>query len=269
MDFSHSKLDVARTCMLQFKFKYIDKIKGIEDKSASDFGGCMHEIIENYKGGGKEELLKMYHELVPSKYPLNDFYRKKVPLGLKNIHDIWKHVISKYDKVDDKITKKITLNDTEIPSIKKEDDIKTKLDENISLNGKIDLYIYNEGRLKIFDYKTSKSYKYANHTNQLSMYMFLLHKKYGIPYEKMDCEIIYLSLDEEKYGMKVINENYENIKKEYKLQETDVEMLISEIHTIHTAIQKSLATGKWKAKPKKFSCTYCPYKDICEEKVLS
>lgn len=251
MRYSHSKLEVARQCMLKFKFQYIDKIKvEEEDKSASDFGSCIHEIAEKYKGGGKVELLALYHELVPAKFPLTEFYKKKASLALKNVHAYWKAFLSEG-------CEKVTH----------EADLTVDLSDNIVLNGKIDLIIEKNGRMRVVDYKTNKSKEFANHTHQLAMYMLLLNRKYKIPFEKMDCEIIYLALDDKtKKGVEVLNEGYENISKIYHLDETDVDCLISEIESIHGRIQKSIDKNEWKANPGKFNCTYCAYNKLCEKK---
>lgn len=250
--YSHSKLDIARTCFLKFKYKYIDKIEAEEDRSAANFGEVIHYIAEHYTGNGKEELLALYHSQVPEKIKLTDEYKKRVPVALKNIHSHWLSVL-KYVKPE---------------NLKREGEVTIKLNEEISLTGKLDLIIHNENDTHtISDYKTSKNNKFANYKNQLSMYMFLLHKKYGIPYEKMDTDIIYLSMiPEDKHGNQILNEGYENISKKYNLDETDVELLLTEIETIHLHIKKNTQSGNWKAKPAKFSCTYCGYKNICKEK---
>jgi RecB family exonuclease len=251
--YSHSSLDIARTCMLRYKYKYIDKLKiKIEDKSAADFGSVMHEIAENYKGSGREELLKLYRERVPSKYQLTDFYKAKIPVALKNIHEFWKVVLSS-DLVE---------------SIKHEEDLSIDFLKDIKLVGKIDIVIKTkDGRYRIVDYKTSKSRQYADHTNQLAMYMYLLNKSQDIPYDKMDCEICYLALDAmTKKQEPVKNEGYENISKVYKLEESDVTCLISEIEMIHKRIQKSIAKGEWSHNPTWFNCTYCDYNTICDKK---
>ncbi len=251
--YSHTKLDVARQCMLKFKYQYIDKIKVEDDidDSASVFGSLTHEIAERYVGGGKEELLSLYHELVPTKYTLTDFYKQKVPIALQNIHEFWKEVLS-----------------TNVKKVEHEADITIELNENIKLNGKIDIIIeQNSGRTKIVDYKTNKSNQWSNHTSQLAIYMLLLHKKYGIPYDKMDCEVIYLALEPiNKKGETIENVGYKNISKIYTLDECDVDCLISEIETIDKAIQKSIDKGEWKSKPGKFNCTYCPFASLCDKK---
>lgn len=255
MRYSHSKLDVARKCMRLFKFQYIDKIKVDSDTIATDFGGLMHDIAEHYTGGGKSELLALYHKLCPSQYPKieDEGYRKRIPVALKNIHLFWEE----------------NLKGVPIDDIKAEDDIPIKLNDEIDLTGKVDLTILDEktGRVRIIDYKTSKSKKYADHENQLAMYMLLLNRKYDIPYDVMDCEIIYLSMaDKEKDGTPVENIGYENMSKPYReLCEADVELLLEEIENIHHRIKRSIKTGKWTASPGWFNCTYCPYADMCED----
>ena len=165
----------------------------------------------------------------------------------------------------------------ELLALKHESDITIPLNEELSLTGKIDIVVIKDGRYRIVDYKTSKSNKYGDHSNQLAMYMLLLNRKYGISYDKMDCEIIYLALDSmTKKGEAVPNEGYKNISKVYKLEEMDVECLLSEIDMINKRIKKSIDKGEWAANPTWFNCTYCDFHTICphkfsppEEKVLA
>lgn len=251
--YSHSKLDIARDCFLKYKFQYIDKIKGKKDTSATDFGEVSHTIMENYKGTGKTELLKLYKELVPSKYKLTPEYLKRVPISLKNIHTIYT----------------VLNTDKNIIDIKHEENISINYNDDFDLNGKIDLTIkYKSGNIKIIDFKTNKSSKFANHKNQLSLYMLLINKKYGIDYEKIETGVNYLALEpKDKYGNKILNEGYENINKNYKLDEVDVQCLENEIRTIHSKIEKNKQSGIWKENPSDFKCKYCQFNKLCTKSV--
>jgi hypothetical protein len=259
VEFSHSKLDVARSCWLKFKYQYIDKIKDMpEDRSASDFGEVCHYISEHYTGHGKEELLALYHKALISgktQIILNEEYKKRIPLAIRNIHDYWYTV----------------LKTLPVDAVKKEEEVKIQLNENISLNGKIDIHIkYPNGRSKITDLKTNKSYKFKDHRNQLSMYMLLLKYRWNIQYEQMDTDILYLALEEsDKYGNKILNEGYENINKVYKLDEIDVECLKTEIETIYEQLKRNIERNQWKAKPTEFGCKFCKFNSICKEKYQS
>lgn len=248
MRFSHSKLNTVRKCMKLFHYKYILKEIGEEDDDPKNFGNLIHKIAENYTGGGKKVLLKLYNQF-KDKYDFDmKTYKKRLKLALKNIHTFWKE----------------NLQDTEF---KTEQEITENFIDDISLTGKIDVMITVDNKVRIIDYKTSKSTKYDDHTDQLAMYMFLIHKKYDIPYENMECEIVYLSLvDEDKKGNVVLTEGYENISRVYSVDESDVAMLGEEIEAINHRIQRALRTDKWIARPSWFNCTYCPYKDLCDEK---
>lgn len=255
ISYSHSKLEVIRKCLLLYKNKYIDKLEGEQDKSATDFGEVSHSIAENYKGTGKQELLDLYKGLVKEKYKLTDFYVKKIPLSLKNIHTFHKTIIE----------------DESVEWVKRELDLKAKLTDDIEINGKIDILIkYKNGRYKIGDYKTSKSSKYGDHTNQLAMYKLLLNKNYDIPYSSMDSDIIYIALDgEDKYGNIILNEGLENIIKPYDVTASDIYCLEEEIKSIHNMILKNMDTNIWKENPTWFNCTYCQYSKICTKKFIN
>lgn len=250
---SHSKMEVARQCMKKFMHQYILKteIDEEQDTSSADFGSCIHEIAENYTGGGKEELLALYHQLVPSKYTISDDYKPKIPLALKNLHQYF----VKYLK-----TQKECQNEL---------DIKIEFDERIMLTGKIDILIEKvDGKWRVVDYKTKKNNQWYDPKDQLAMYMLMMNKKFGIPLEDIDCEIVYLSMDwEDKKGNKIMNEGYENIAKVYKVTENDVYLLEREINVLYKRIQKNQESGEWLANPSWFNCTYCPYKSICEDSV--
>jgi len=250
---SHSKMDVARQCMKKFCYQYIEKVEIDEDQdtSAADFGSCIHEIAENYTGGGKEELLALYHKFVPSKYIISEEYKPKIALALKNLHQYFSKFLKTQKKHENELNVKLELN------------------EKIMLTGKIDIFIEkNDGKWRVVDYKTKKSNKFFDPTDQLAMYMLMMNKKYNIPLEDIDCEIVYLSMDwEDKKGNKILNEGYENIAKVYKVTENDVRLLEREISVLYKRIQKNQETGEWLSNPSWFNCTFCPYKSMCEDSV--
>ena len=248
MEFSHSRLDVARKCMKQFYLKYILKLKVDEDTDPTEYGNLIHEIAQNYNGGGKETLKNLYKKYRNNYKFDNKKYKKKIKLALKNIHDFWK----------------INLKDQNFVP---EQEIKTKINDEIELNGNVDIIIFKDDYVRIIDYKTNKSTKYADHTNQLAMYKILVNKKYNIPFEKMKCEIVYLSLDEEdKTGKKILNEGYKNISKPYNVDESDIDVLIEEIESIKHRIDRSTKSGIWKENPTWFNCTYCAFSGQCDKK---
>jgi RecB family exonuclease len=250
---SHSKKELANKCMKQFFYKYIEKVEledEVVDTSASDFGSCIHEIAENYTGGGKEELLALYHKLVPSKYVIADHYKKKIGTALKNVHTYYVNFLKKQKGYEHELDLTVDFND------------------DIVLTGKIDIKIdKDDGKVRVVDYKTKKSMTFYDPTDQLAMYMLMLNLKYGIPLEDIDCEIVYLSLDpEDKKGNQILNEGYENIAKVYNVSVEDVEILKREIMVLLKRINKNKKTGEWLPQPSWFNCTYCPYKKICEDR---
>jgi len=252
-NYSHSRLDILRKCFLNYKYKYEDKLPEVQDKTASDFGEVCHLISENYRGGGKPEILHHYRSLVPTKYKLNEYYTNKLPIAFKNISSIY----NKY------------LKDDNILEIKRETDLNLNvvLTEEISINGKIDLFIkYKTGRIKIIDYKTNKA-KRNNYTNQLSMYKLLIHKTFDVPYDMMDTDIVYLALDDKtKQGDIILNTGSENIIHPYDITDTDVYCLTEEIKELHNKIKISRDKKEWSSNPTWFNCTYCAFCDNCPKR---
>jgi RecB family exonuclease len=249
---SHSRLEIARKCIRQYKYQYIDELpKTDEDTSASDFGSCIHEIIERYTGGGKKELLERYKSLVPTKYNLTPFYKKKIPLALKNIHTFYNNVLKKY------------------PNAQKEQEIKLNYNKDIFLTGKIDLLIEDAGRYIVGDYKTKKTFKFYKPEEQMAMYVLLLGLKHGIQAKDVDCQMIYLALEgTDKYGNIILNEGYNNIVKPCKVGQKDVDLLKREIETLYIRLKKNEKSGVWLTDPDFFKCKYCPYNKQCEDSAV-
>jgi len=247
MRFSHSKLEIARKCMKQFHYKYILKYP-VLDTEPTEFGNLIHEIAQNYKGSGKKELMCLYEKYRPKYKFESKTYKNKIKLALKNIHDFWQ----------------INLKNQKYEP---EQEVTESLTESISLNGKIDVIIFNDNKVRIIDYKTSKTDKYSDHTNQLAMYKILVNKKYNIPYENMSCEIVYLSMDEvDKSGKHILNEGYNNIVREYDVDESDIDVLIEEIESVKHRIERAEKNNIWRANPTWFNCTYCSFNEHCDEK---
>lgn len=247
---SHSRLDVYRKCHRQFWYEFIKELpKEDENKEASDFGSCCHEILEKYTGGSKQELMELYKSMVPTKYPITSKYKKKIPLALKNIHMYYKTILRKY------------------PSAFKEKQIRIKYNVGVILTGKIDLIIeQDDGIYLVVDYKTKKTYKFSKPEEQMSMYALLLDRDKQIPLEKIRCEMVYIALDgEDKYGNIILNEGYENIVKPCRVKPTDVESLKKEIETLQIRVEKYTEEKDWLTSPTKFNCTYCPYNKSCED----
>lgn len=247
---SHSRLEVSRTCMKQFNYAFIEKIEAKDDDtSAADFGSLIHEIGEFYNGEGKAWLIGMFHKLVPSKYKLSDAYKQKVPLALKNLHTYYMN--------------RIHGNDA-----KREIAIRYQLADDIKLTGKIDVLLHQDVRKIVVDYKTKKSNKFYDPTDQFAMYMLLLNKQMGIPLKDIDCEIVYLCLDgEDKRGNLILNKGIDNILKTYKVGEKEVLLLEREIKTLYNKVNKSKASGIWIASPDAFACKYCKFNKICDESI--
>lgn len=248
---SHSKMDVARKCMKLFDYKYIQKIKTDVENIYADFGSFVHEVAEHYKGEGKEKLIELFKNLVPSKFKIHESYKHKIPLALKNVHSYYANYLKK------QIEFKNELN------------LAFALEDDIIINGKIDILIKTKkGKWRVVDYKTKKTYKFYDPKDQLAMYMLLLHNIFDIPYEDIECEIVYVSLErEDKYGNIIPNEGYKNISKVYKVTYEDVKLLEREIRVLYKRIHKNIETNTWLSNPSWFNCTFCDYKDICEDSV--
>ena len=90
---SPSSIDTMEKCPRQYFLQYIEKVKVKDEKPANTFGKMMHLIIENYKGGGGDEikgLAKCFqnNEKLRAKYwdKLDAEYKSKIPQALKKVH---------------------------------------------------------------------------------------------------------------------------------------------------------------------------------------
>ena len=243
---SQSSIDTMEKCPRQYYLQYILKLKVPDDQTALVFGRMFHLIIENYTGGGQEEIKGLFNlfkedEKLREKYwdKLDDPYKDKV---VKTLYNVNFYLKNRYAKISDfEHERQIDIYDYD------------KVDgKSIHLQGKLD-GIYTIGEtLFITDFKTGKKQK--DHSKQLGFYLFLLSKSDTGHPNKASGEIVNLTLDSQS--------GYDDVLEYHNLEEYDI---IRSENRVKSAISTLKTNGinledkdNWVKKPQKL-CNWCKY----------
>ena len=235
-------METMEQCKRKWFYKYIEKLyPKVEDDGSATFGSFTHDVAEHFSGSNLKDLFSLAKEKLED-YPINETYKPKVKSTLLNFFKYYKENLEQLG--NGKVKREQKFN---IPSHI----------EGYYLTGLVDLLIVKNGKLIIADYKTNKKEK--DNTKQLSFY-FLILKLLGIvKKDEIDCEIIYLAL-EDKDDLEIEN---------YQLTEQDLEAALSRIETTINIIEKKGTSNikKWQKKVGPL-CDYCEYKKcgVCDGK---
>lgn len=248
--YSHSKLCTFEQCPIKYKFKYIDKIKPLIEKTIeSHLGSSVHDTLEWIYNSVKDNP-----EDTPNLDNIINYYIKAWQKDLsKNILIVKKQFTHKdylnkgIQFLADYFQKYYPFKDG---TIECEKEIVIKLDENTHIKGFIDRLVYNieKGHYEIHDYKTAgtlPSQEKMDEDKQLALYSIAIKEMYG-----KDKEVIlvwhYLAHNH-KIISKRTEEQLEKLKDETK-------KLIEEIEQTKNFIPN-----------KSMLCEWCEYKSICPE----
>lgn len=152
--YSPSKLKTFEQCSLQYKYKYIDIITGIQPVSYDiNFGLMFHKMAEIYNGENKKDLIPVAKE-----YALNKEYKAHVVPAINNFFaffDKYKHY--EYET-------------------EKEYELKT---DQYWLYGIIDRIMQRSKDLVVVDYKTAAYANRSRHEFQMKFYSLMVSKITG------------------------------------------------------------------------------------------
>lgn len=228
--FSHSGVDCMEKCTREWYLKYIKKIYPKTIQPATQFGSFLHEIAENYRGNGIQEIRQLQDKF-KSKYVINDVYEAKINLAVANFMNFY------HDYLENAST------------IYREKEIRIALNEYVDLVGNIDcLYRNSNNEWVVVDYKTSK--KVSDCSKQLSLYYFLMCAISKKKPKKLKCQIVYLALEDKSYP----------IVDEYVLTQDELDFCESRLESAMNRLQ-NLGVEKmsaWRKKPGHL-CNYCDY----------
>ena len=152
-----------------------------------------------------------------------------------------------------------------------DEDLNTKTYSRFSLNdntifSKIDfLYIRNDGKWIIVDWKTNKKDFDENSTKelrQLYLYADYVHRKYNIPYEQMECRLENI-ITGNNYTINVSKENIDSIEK-YIIK--SIENMSEYVVENNLKINKSIDRYKYNKNTGKDNrnCDNCQFKAVCK-----
>jgi len=199
--YSKSRIDTYKKCKKQYKLKYLDHIRLPQPQSDDlEFGQWIHKVLEYYDLD-KDNLKDVvrYHR---------DFdirgkdYINAIPQTFKNAVAFTKL----YWKYKRKTEEKVNYEDDEL-----------------AINGIIDLRMEQKDNLIVVDYKSSRSPNAARHEYQMKMYCLMISKIYNMPAEKIRVMVYYPRID--KY------DRYQFSSGEMKLFEAELKRDIAEIET--------------------------------------
>jgi len=246
--YSHSKLSTFEQCPQKYKFRYIDKIKPLIEKTIeAHLGSSVHSALEwlyNYIKNNPEripsldEILEIYIEnwqkdfsediiVVKKQFTAKDYFNKGISF------------LANY------FQKHYPFRDGTIECEKR---IFIELDENTKIQGFIDRLVRNidKGVYEIHDYKTANTLPTQDKMDedrQLALYSIAIKELYG-----KDKEVVliwhYLAHNQ-KIVSRRTNEQLETLKKE----------------TLEL-IKKIESTTNFYTKPS-ILCEWCEFRDIC------
>jgi len=150
---------------------------------------------------------------------------------------------------------------------------------NVIFKGYIDLVLYNENTDKfvIYDIKTStagwKDYQKKDETKiaQILLYKYFFSKQFNIPIENIDVEFFILKRklpENNEFFLKPIQQFVPASGKSKVGQAVKmIENFIEEVYD-----EKGLKNKQYEAKPSKYGCMYCPFKnnkELCDKAISS
>lgn len=186
--FSYSKIDTYLQCNLQYKFKYIDKIKSdFKDNIYTDMGTLLHELTEQYIGDkeiDKEYIKQEYEKQAEHFFTLH---------GLDTTHNLYKslkHFIYKSPFLDEKRNSN-TKKEFEVPIYMR---LKTTDTKEYWFVGFIDMIEEDEnGEITMYDFKTSHRSSYTGKKLEKScVQLYVYAYIYQLLYKKPIKNIKYL-----------------------------------------------------------------------------
>ncbi len=254
---SYSNLDTFRSCPLKYKYREIDKIRGLKSVELV-FGSCVHSSLK---------YLFERTPLYPTLDQVVDFFRniwadKKTSIAFKdkdaaNAEEILKEKEKEGVTLIEKFYKKNqpwNFNAVDLESHFEVLLVDPEQKKEHTLAGKIDRIdkIDSEDVYEIIDYKTSKKMpgqKEVDNDLQLSVYHLALRDRWPhVSPEKIKLSLYYL-----KHGEKI-----STLRDEEQLQKTKKNILNS-INDIEKRIENNYDFPPYPSG----LCDYCDYREIC------
>jgi RecB family exonuclease len=227
--YSPSKLKTFKSCKLQYKLNYLDKIVLPQPYSPETvFGTMIHKLAEIYNGANKSELVKLVKN-----YKLNQEFREAIAPTLKNFFLFWE----KYKDYPAETEKGYELKN-----------------DDYWLYGIVDRRITKaNNEIIVVDYKTAKNENRDGHLFQMQIYNLMLSKLTGKEPAEIKCLIYYPRIH--------VEDKYLFSNKEIADFEQEIKSLITTIETNTDWEPTASYACKWCAYKEK----HCPIKGKCHE----
>ena len=252
--FSISEIATHYKCKFRHKLIYIDGLYTFSQNINSMFGTIIHRCVQDYVT--EKNLNPMFEFEIAMKqwikentnYGLNWSKENFILPGLKML----KYFLDNKHKFD-------IFNN--VNSIKPEYEVIYEYAKGIKLKGIIDLFIEKDGYYHIVDIKTKKNgfsiYEKRDKMlyYQLTLYKYLIHKKYNIPLNKI--KTYFMIMKKERVKKNIV-----------ELMEVKVgNVRIKNFITTFNNFLMDLKNKNYQPRPTEFNCTYCNVKQYCQYKL--
>ncbi len=248
--FSHSRLNTFENCSLQFKYRYVDKIRTDVESIEAFMGKRVHETMErlyedkmHQRIPSVEELVEHYHELWEKHWHGNiRVVRKRYTP--ENYRDMGEEYIRTYYDRYHPFDQEKTLGIEEKVLIQLEDG-------KYQILGYIDRLAEKDGVYEIHDYKTGNyipSRKSLENDRQLSLYSIAVKNRF--PDAEQVAMIWHYMAHDKEIRVEPDMEDLEKARKDVVVKIEEVLDAIEE-EDFEPTISKL--------------CNWCEYKEICPE----
>ena len=280
---SYSQLSMFTQCPKKWSLQYRDGHKVSEQSIHMTFGTALHEVIQHYidkiyevsgAAADRIDLEELFEDTLrkcyAEDYKKNNNEHFSSPTELREFFEDGKEILKFIKKKRNLYFKKkgTYLVGCEVPIV---------VAPNLRLNrvkymGYLDIVLYNEtlDTFKIIDIKTSTKgwNKWAKKDEskqfQLILYKHFFSKQYNIPIEKIDIEFfivrrkVYVDGD---YPQKRVQQFYPaSGKVKVNKAKNNLNEFINKAFNLDGSYKDTI----FPAKPSKWNCTFCPFKDNME-----
>ena len=280
---SYSQLSMFTQCPKKWSLQYRDGHKASEQSIHMTFGTALHEVIQHYidkiyevsgAAADRIDLEELFEDTLrkcyAEDYKKNNNEHFSSPTELREFFEDGKEILKFIKKKRNLYFKKkgTYLVGCEVPIV---------VAPNLRLNrvkymGYLDIVLYNEtlDTFKIIDIKTSTKgwNKWAKKDEskqfQLILYKHFFSKQYNIPIEKIDIEFfivrrkVYVDGD---YPQKRVQQFYPaSGKVKVNKAKNNLNEFINKAFNLDGSYKDTI----FPAKPSKWNCTFCPFKDNME-----
>ena len=254
--FSFTQLKAYESCPWQYKLAHVYRVP-ITGKPSFSFGKTMHSTLQKFFTEKLQREEKLQGDLFDKKIKtdenklptINELYEMYDKSWVDDWYEDKKQKEDYMKKGKESLVGFYEKIEEEIPDVKfLEKGFNFKIDDS-SIRGTMDrVDALNDGTLEIIDYKTGslKKEKYIE-KDQLLIYQMAASQLFDQKVSKLT----FYYLNENK-AVTFLGTDKEIDKQKIKIQE------------IMTGIKKA----NFKAKPSKFTCGYCDFKEICEHRII-